>query len=273
MGNMTIERLIDNVLHWVTTNGVRLVIAFIVLSVGWKIINKSTEKVIGILEKKDVDATLRSFLNSFISLVLKVLLVIMLMEYVDVDTASFAALIASAGLAVGLALQGSLSNFAGGFIILLLRPFRVGDFIETGSYTGTVEHIKIFYTTLLTPDNKEVLLPNGPLANSSLINYSSKGVRRVDIDFGISYTAPIDKVKTALYEVINSHELILQDPEPFVGITSLEDSSVTFTVRAWTEASNYWPVYLDLMEAVKRKLDEENIEIPYNKMDVTIKNN
>ena len=193
------------------------------------------------------------------------------MGYVGIDTSSFAALIASAGLAIGLALQGSLSNFAGGFIILLLRPFRVGDFIEAANYIGTVEHIKIFYTTLITGDNKQILIPNGELANSSLINYSAKDTRRVDLSFGISYSAPIDKVKEVLHEVIKENELVLNDPEPFVGITALESSSVTFTIRVWAKTTDYWTVYLGLMEAVKVKLDDEGIEIPYNKLDIHVK--
>lgn len=267
-----INALLTKGIEWISVNGIKLIIGGILFWVGWKVINKITKKIIGVLEKRNVDSTLTSFLNSFIALALRILLIIVLMGYVGVDTSSFAALIASAGLAIGLALQGSLGNFAGGFIILLIRPFRVGDFIETDKYTGTVEHIKIFYTTLVTPDNKEILIPNGPLANSSLINYSAKETRRVDLHFGVSYDAPIDKVKEALYEVIEANELILKDPEFFVGITALENSSVTFTIRVWAKTGDYWKVYMSLMEEVKRKLDQEGIEIPYNKMDVYMQN-
>lgn len=271
--SIDVSLLINKLIAWVTTNGIKLIIGVIILWIGWKVINKMTQKTIGILARKNVDVTLRSFLSSFLSVALKTILVIIVMNYVGIDTTALAALIASAGLAIGLALQGSLSNFAGGVIILIMRPFRVGDVIETGGYTGQVEHIKIFYTHLLTPDNKEILIPNGPLANGSLINYTSKDTRRVDITFGVSYDADITAVKKALFDVMSKNDLILQNPQPFVGITAHADSSVNIVVRAWTKTEDYWIVYFYLMEEVKLRFDQENIEIPYPKMDVYMNKN
>ncbi|MGG5460244.1 mechanosensitive ion channel family protein [Clostridium sp. B9] len=258
----------EKVLTWLTTNGVKLVIGLVLLYIGWKLINKLVKILVKILKQRNIDATLTSFAEAFCDISLKILLVITLMSYVGFDVAGLAALIASAGLAVGLALQGSLSNFAGGVIILLLRPFRVGDFIEAAGYTGTVEKITVFYTHLATPDNKEILIPNGTLANGSLINYSAKETRRVDLVFGVGYDDDIIKVKNVLWDVINKNELILKNPEPFVGISEHGASSVNFAVRVWCKKEDYWTIYFDLLEQVKLRFDDEKISIPYPQMDV-----
>lgn len=265
-----LSNVYEKLLSWITTHGFKLVIGLTLLYIGWKVINKVIKILVGIMKKRNIDPTLTSFAEAFSEVSLKFLLVITLMSYVGFDIAGLAALVASAGLAVGLALQGSLSNFAGGVIILLLRPFRVNDFIEASGYSGTVEKITVFYTHLVTPDNKEILIPNGTLANGSLINYSSKETRRVDLTFSVSYDDDIIKVKNVLFDIINKNDLILKDPEPFVGISQHGASSIDFTLRVWTKQEDYWKVHFSLLEEVKLRFDKEHITIPYPQMDLRI---
>lgn len=265
---LDITVIFDNILHWISTSGVKLVFGLIGLWIGWKVVNKGLKTLNTLLKKQNVDLTLVSFFYAFADISLKVLLVIVFMGFVGIPTAGFAALLASAGLAVGLALQGSLSNFAGGVIILLLRPIQVGNYIETSSYQGTVEKIGIFYSHLVTADNKEILIPNGALANGSLINYSSKPVRRVDLTFSVGYNDDILKVKTILNKIVDNNTLILKDPEPFVAVSEHAASSINFIVRAWCDTENYWIVYFDLLETVKLEFDNNNISIPYPQMDL-----
>lgn len=263
--------MVEKLLELIATSGFKLIIGFLIIYFGFKIISKFVNRIIDFLEKKDVDMTLRKFLKSLISGALKVTLVLFVLDYWGVEMTSLAAAVASAGVAIGLALQGSLSNFAGGFIILLLRPFKVGDYIETPDYDGTVEKIDLFYTHLVTVDNKEILIPNGALSNGSLINYSSKDKRRVDLKFGVSYDADILHVRRVLNDIVQKHELILHHPEPFIGIIEHADSSINFVVRAWCETPNYWNIYFDLLEEVKLRFDEEQISFPYPQMDVHLK--
>lgn len=265
---LDITVIFDNILHWVSTSGVKLVFGLIGLWIGWKAVNKGLKALNTLLKKQNVDLTLVSFFHAFADIGLKVLLVVVFMGFVGIPTAGFAALLASAGLAVGLALQGSLSNFAGGVIILLLRPVQVGNYIETSSYQGTVEKIGIFYSHLVTADNKEVLIPNGALANGSLINYSSKPLRRVDLTFSVGYNDDILKVKTILNKIVDNNTLILKDPAPFVAVSEHAASSINFIVRAWCDTENYWIVHFDLLETVKIEFDNNNISIPYPQMDL-----
>lgn len=253
--------------------GMKLLFALLVLLIGLKIIKYISRPVKDGLEKRDVDPSLRPFLLSLLDGVLKVLLFITIASMLGVKMTSFVAIVGAASLAVGMALQGSLSNFAGGVLILLLKPFRVGDYIEGAGYSGTVEEIQIFYTHLKTPDNRLIVIPNGDLSNNSIVNYSSKSERRVDLTFGVGYDNDIDKVKNAIREVIDSHELIMKIPEPFIRVGSHGDSSVNFVVRVWTKAEDYWTVHFDLLEMVKNKFDKEKIDIPYPHMDVNIMGN
>lgn len=268
---MTLEKLLDCLIIWASTSGLKLAFGILTLIIGWKVINYLVKSLNKFLTKKEFDTTLHTFLEAFVDMSLKIVLVITVMKNVGIDTAGLAALVTSAGLAIGLALQGSLSNFAGGVIILIMRPFIVGDFIEAAGYTGTVEKIRIFYTHLATSDNKEIMIPNGTLANSSLINYSAKETRRVDLVFGVGYEVDILHVKSTLSSVIASCDLVLNNPEPFINISEHGDSAVNFVVRVWTKTENYWKVYFYILEQAKIRFDEENINIPYPQMDVHIK--
>jgi len=268
---VTLEQLLDKLVDWCFTHGLRLILGVIFLVIGWKIINKLLKSLDKVIEKRTFDPTLHSFLRAISNAILKIILAVSLAGYVGIDTASFAAMITSAGLAVGLALQGSLSNFAGGVILLFMRPFSVGDFIETAGHSGRVEHIKLFYTYLLTPDNKEIMIPNGSIANSSIVNYSMRDTRRVDVTFGVAYEDNVYHVKKVLWDIVNSDSRILKDPEPFISISEHADNSVNFIVRAWTKTDDYWDVHFYLLEEAKIKFDEENISIPYPQMDIHMK--
>lgn len=262
------ESMVSDAITWIVGHGIKLIIALILLNIGWKFINKVQKYFDKFLEKKEVDASLRTFLEGIVNIGLKILVLLVLLPYVGIETAGLAAIVASAGVAIGLALQGSLSNFAGGVIILLLRPFKVGDYIEIPGYAGTVEAIKIFYTELVTTDNKVAMIPNGTLANQSLINYSKKSTRRVDLVFSVGYDDDIVAVKNILNDIIQNQPLILSDPAPFVAVAEHGASSINFTVRVWCESANYWTIYFDLLEKVKVRFDEEKITIPYPQMDI-----
>ena len=264
--------LIDNLVNWLLSSGIRLIIGLIILSEGFKITKKVVNKLDKVLEKREVDVTFRRFLKSLSSGALKSILVILVVTLLwDIKLTGLVALFTSAGVAIGLALQGSLSNFAGGFIILLLRPFKVGDYIQAAGYEGTVEQIGVFYTTLLTIDNKVALIPNGTLSNNSLINFSIKENRRVDLVFNVSYENDIRHVRKVLADIINNYQLIQKDPEPFIGVVEHAQNSVNFGVRVWCEKEDYWTVYYYLLEQVKIRFDEENISIPYPQMDLHVK--
>ncbi|MEG0307007.1 MAG: mechanosensitive ion channel [Clostridium sp.] len=265
-----LKNLTELLVTWTVTNGVKILVGLIALWVGWKLISKVVRIMNSFLTKKKVDLTLRTFLDGFVSIVLKILLVIVVMNTIGIESTGFAALIASAGLAVGLALQGSLSNFAGGVIILLIRPFNVGDYIDGAGKSGTVEKIGIFYTSLLTPDNKQILVPNGNLSNDSVVNYSAKETRRVDLKFSVGYEENVVRVKKILKDIVDSEKLILQDPLPFIALAEHADSSINFVVRVWCKTEDYWTIHFNLLEKVKMKFDEEKVSIPYPQMDVHI---
>ena len=268
---VNMSSLLEKLVEWTATTGFKLIIGALIISIGFKLINKFVGRFIDVLEKKDVDITLSKFLKSLITVGLKVILVLPVLGYWGIQLSGIAALVASAGVAIGLALQGSLSNFAGGFIILFIRPFKVGDYIETATYGGTVEQIGLFYTHLTTVDNKQILIPNGTLSNGSLINYSAKPTRRVDLTFSVGYENDISHVKEVLNKIIERNKLILKDPEPFVAVSAHSASSVDFVVRAWCNTENYWSIYFDLLEEVKITFDKENISIPYPQMDLHLK--
>lgn len=263
--------LIEKLLEWATTTGFKLIVGALIISIGFKLIQKLVEHFINFLERRDVDITLRKFLKSLITVLLKGILIMPVLGYWGIELSGIAALVASAGVAIGLALQGSLSNFAGGFIILFIRPFKVGDYIETSTYGGVVEQIGLFYTQLSTVDNKQILIPNGNLSNGSLINYSAKSTRRVDLTFSVGYENDIAHVKDILSKIVESNELILKDPQPFIGVSAHSASSIDFVVRVWCNTEDYWNIYHSLLEEVKITFDKENISIPYPQMDLHLK--
>lgn len=271
MSKMPLDTLIEKFIGWVTEYGIKLIIGLIVISIGLKIIKKVVKQFGVFLEKRDVDVTLRRFIQSLTAGVLKVILFIGILGYWDVKLTGLAAIVASGGVAIGLALQGSLSNFAGGFIILLLRPFKVGDYIQTGVYEGTVEEIGLFYTKLTTIDNKLILIPNGTLSNGSLINYSAKEERRVDLTFSVGYENNILHVKEVLTDIVKKQEFVLDNPKPFIGVSAHSPSSVDFIVKVWCKSEHYWDIHFSLLEKVKLRFDEENISIPYPQMDLHVK--
>lgn len=272
ISNMPLDIITHKFLNWITTFGAKLIIGLLVIFIGLKVIKKVVKHFTTFLQKKSVDVTLTKFLHAFAEVTLKAFLFLIILGYWDVQLTGLAALVASGGVAIGLALQGSLSNFAGGFIILFLRPFKVGDYIQAAGFEGTVEQIGVFYTNLATIDNKLVMIPNGTLSNGSLINYSAKETRRVDLVFSVSYDSDLLKVRRVLKEIVDKHKLILQKPEPFIGLIHQNASSLDFTVRVWVKNSDYWTVYFDLLESVKNRFDEEHIDIPYPQMDLHLKN-
>lgn len=224
------------------------------------------------LEKSKVDQGLQGFLSSLVSILLKVLVYITALGVLGVQMTSFIAILGAAGLAIGLALSGTLQNFAGGVLILFFKYFRVGDFIEAQGHMGTVKDIQIFVTILTTPDNKTIIIPNGPLATGTLTNFSTQPLRRVDWTFGIAYGDDLDRAYEVLQRLIDEDERILRDPEPFMALSGLADSSVNIVVRAWVNAADFWPVHFRMNEQVYRTFDREGLSIPFPQRDVHIYN-
>lgn len=220
------------------------------------------------MEKRGMDPLLSSFLGSIIYILAVAFIIIAALSQLGIQTTSLVAIIGAAGLAVGLALQGSLSNFASGVMIIAFRPFKVGDFVEAGGAVGVIEGIQIFSTTMRTGDNKTIIIPNANITGSNIVNYSTKDTRRVDLVFGIGYDDDIKKAKQLLQELVDADERILKDPAVVIAVSELADSSVNFVVRPWVNSADYWGVYWDLTEAVKLRFDQEGISIPYPQQDV-----
>jgi small conductance mechanosensitive channel len=248
--------------------GLKLVGAIVALVIGLWIIRGLTRVISKYMEKRDVDISLRSFLRTLFNVLLKILLILSIASMVGIPMTSFIAILGAAGLAVGLALSGTLQNFAGGVIILLLKPIRVGDFIEAQGFTGTVKEIQIFSTILLTTDNKTVIIPNGPLSTGALTNFSKEPTRRVDITIGISYGDSYDEASKVLTDMINADNRILKDPEPFIGLHQLADSSINIVVRLWVKAEDYWGVYFDMNDKVYKIFPDKGLSFPFPQMDV-----
>lgn len=270
--NIDWNTLWNTLLNWCMTTGVKLLIGLIGLFVIFKIVNILTKKLYKRLQKKQADETLSRVGTQALRLVLKGITLVCFVGYIGIETASISALIASAGVALGLALQGSLSNFAGGIIIIVMRPFRIGDKITTNGESGTVEDIHMFYTVLVTPDNKVIHVPNGSLANNVIVNTSIKDTRRVEVVMSIAYDADLDRATQVINEVCAKNALIFNDPEPFVGIREYSSSSVDLNIRVWCKNADYWTITNYLLVEIKKAFDENGIEIPFNQLEVAIKN-
>lgn len=265
------ENITDNMDTYIALlleSGVTIIAAAITLIVGLWLIKRVVRTANGYMEKREFDATLRPFLRDFLMFGLKVMLIISVVGMLGVQMTSFIAVLGAAGLAVGLALQGSLSNFAGGVIILILKPYKVGEFIEIGSVMGTVKEIQIFFTVLVSPDNKTITLPNGNMANTNIINYSRQGTRRLDMRFGVAYGTDAEKVKSILSDIAGNDERVIKDKDPLFRMVEMGDSSVDFSFRVWVNGADYWPMYYDFNEKVYARFNQEGIGIPFPQMDV-----
>lgn len=262
---------IDSWLQEIQTNwlplavkyGGQAIFALVTLAVGWWLINRITALLVNTLQKRHADAMLTGFLGSLCNALLRILLLLSVAGMIGIETTSFIALIGAAGLAVGLALQGSLANFAGGVLILFLRPFRAGDFIEAQGISGTVESILIFHTQLRTADNKVIILPNGALSNGSIVNYSTKPTRRVDVNVSIDYNDDIKLARKVLLELAAADERVFKDPAAVVYMTSLGDNAVNMSLRMWTKSADYWGVFFDIQEQAKEAFDREGLSFPF----------
>lgn len=260
---MDLENILDRLIDFASVYGIKIIGAIVIWIIGSWIIKKIMTGVKKVMSKRDYDESLQKFLLNLINWMLKILLVIAILGKLGVETTSFAAILAAAGLAIGMALQGSLGNFAGGVLLMIFKPIKIGDLIEAQGELGVVKEIEIFTTKILTPTNKEVIIPNGALSNGNITNYTTQGYLRVDLTIGVSYDADIKQTKDVLMNVLTSNPKVMQDPAPSVNVVELADSSVNFAVRPFATIENYWDVYFGITEECKLALDAAGIEIPY----------
>ena len=296
---LSLDELIQKMVNGLISFGLKVGIAILVFYVGRYIIRKLYKMVYNVMTHRHIDQSLTTFVLSLIRMVLYFILVISIIGILGLETSSFLAIFASAGVAIGMALSGTLQNFAGGVLILLLKPYKVGDFIEVNGYTGTVKSIQLFNTVINTVDNKAIILPNGALSTGSINNYSLESYRRVDWTVCLAYGTDLDKAKETLMEIVQSDPRVvkkyIEDDElykqqnlidkrvvsvqnkverpPFVGLNEMADSSINFVVRAWTHASNYWPLYFDINERIYKELPEKGFSFPFPQMDVHLDHN
>jgi len=254
---------LEKAIEFITHFGPKVLGALLIYFIGSWIIKKLLLGFDKILFKTKYDLTLQRFFNNLLSWSLKIMLILLVISTLGIDITTFAAIIAAAGLAVGLALQGSLANFAGGVLIMIFKPYRVGDLIEAQGLIGEVKEIDIFNTQLVSPDNKRVIIPNGTMANGNIVNYTVEGKIRVDIQVGVAYSSDLKKAKSALMAVLTDHKKVLKSPEPYVGVSDLSSSSITLVVRPYCKPADYWDVYFDTYENVKLALDKAGVEIPF----------
>lgn len=263
-GISTEQLLSDYAIPW----SINIVMALVIFIVGRLVVKMIVSLSKKLMKRASMDETLIKFISSIAQGLLMLFVVVAAIDQLGVDTTSLIALVGAAGLAIGLALQGSLQNFAAGVMLILFRPFKSGDTIEAAGISGTVEQVSIFSTTLKTPDNKVIIVPNGEIHSGTITNYSANTTRRVDMIFGIGYEDDIRQAREAIQEILSSDERILKNPEPKIAVSELADSSVNFIVRPWVNSSDYWPVKFDTTEKIKLKFDELGISIPYPQMDV-----
>ncbi|XLS29834.1 mechanosensitive ion channel family protein [Flavobacteriaceae bacterium M23B6Z8] len=260
---MDIQKWIDAGFTLLMDYGPKVIGALLIWIIGSWVVKNIIKALKRSMKKKEYDPTLQGFLMNILSWGLKIVLILAVLGTVGVETTSFAAILAAAGLAVGLALQGSLANFAGGVLIMIFKPFKVGQLIEAQGELGVVKEIQIFTTKLKSPTNKEIIIPNGTLSNGNIVNYTSNGILRVDHTIGVGYDTDIKQAKEVLMKVLTSQEKVLNDPAPTVSVSALADSSINFAVRPWATVEDYWDVYHDTLEIAKKALDDAGIEIPY----------
>jgi small conductance mechanosensitive channel len=273
MNQIDLNSLLKKIENLSVQFALNLLLAIAIFLIGrWiaRAIRKFVDKV---LTKAEVDKTLKVFLENLVYFLLMFFVIIAVVDRLGVPSASLVALLGAAGLAVGLALQGSLANFAAGVLLIVFRPFKVGDYVEGGGSAGTVEKISIFTTQLKTPDNKTVIIPNAKMTGDNIVNYSAKSIRRVDLVFGISYSDDIDKAKEIIRSVLAGEERIIAEPATTIAVLRLGDSSVDLAVRPWVSTADYWNVYFSLTESIKKRFDENNITIPFPQRDVHIYQN
>ena len=266
--NVSLDVFLTKMIDLGISVGSKIFLAIVVFLVGRWIVRRLNKLLAKILEKRHVEASLSTFVKSLVNITLTLLLIIVVIGVLGIETSSFIALFASAGVAIGMALSGTLQNFAGGVMILLFKPFKVGDTIEAQGQSGTVREIQIFNTILATPDNKIIIIPNGGLSTGLMKNYSREATRRVDWEFGIAYGDDYTKAKAVIARLLDADGRVLKDPAYFIALTSLGESSVNIVVRAWVNAGDYWGVYFDMNEKVYKTFAEENLNIPFPQLDV-----
>lgn len=260
---MNLEKWIDQGYALIMDFGPKVLGAILIWIIGSWVIKKLLKGTRKVMTKGNYDESLQKFLLNLLNWILKIVLIVVVLGTVGVETTSFAAILAAAGLAIGLALQGSLGNFAGGVLIMIFKPFKIGDLIEAQGEIGVVKEIEIFTTKLTGLSNREIIIPNGSLSNGNIINYTTEGTRRVDLTIGVGYDSDIKKTKEVLMDVLTSHPKVLKEPAPTVNVSELADSSINFAVRPWSTSDDYWAVYFGITENVKEALDKAGIEIPY----------
>lgn len=266
--NVSLDVFLTKMIDLGISVGSKILLAIVVFLVGRWIVRRLNKLLAKILEKRHVEASLSTFVKSLVNITLTLLLIIVVIGVLGIETSSFIALFASAGVAIGMALSGTLQNFAGGVMILLFKPFKVGDTIEAQGQSGTVREIQIFNTILATPDNKIIIIPNGGLSTGLMKNYSREATRRVDWEFGIAYGDDYTKARAVIARLLDADGRVLKDPAYFIALTSLGESSVNIVVRAWVNAGDYWGVYFDMNEKVYKTFAEENLNIPFPQLDV-----
>jgi small conductance mechanosensitive channel len=268
--NLISPEQVSTMVDWVSQFGLKLIAAIVVFFVGKWLARKISNLLKRGLQRAETDPTLIGFVGNIAYFGLLTMVVIAAVGQLGVQTTSFIAVLGAAGLAIGLALQGSLANFAAGVLMIIFRPFKAGDYIEAAGTAGSVEEVQLFTTTLKTPDNKIVIIPNAQVTAGTITNYSARDTRRLDMVFGVGYGDDLDKVKRVIQEVLGEEERLLEDPAPLVGVLNLGESSVDFAVRPWVNSSDYWGVFFDLQEKMKKRFDQEGISIPFPQRDLHV---
>lgn len=266
--NGEMNQLIQQAISMAMEAGKSILFAIVIAIIGRYAIIFINKLVARMLERRNVEPTVQSFLKSFVNILLVTLLIITIIGTLGVNTTSLAALLASAGLAVGMALSGNMQNLAGGLILLFFKPYKVGDFIEAQGVSGTVLAIQIFHTILTTPDNKVLFIPNGPLSSGTVINYSKNDIRRVDFTIGVEYGTEVEKVKSVTLDLLQNDDRILKEPVPFIAVKELAESSVNFTLRVWVNAADYWNVFFDTNERIYAEYNKQGIKFPFPQIQI-----